>query len=259
MRRRTRPVAVVRLACALVMVGLLASLAGCSSADHIGSSGMATIPAFYCGRCGIQNADGSTYCAQCGGLLLQEQFCSQCGREYAAGARFCPGCGNALSSPSYPVPPPVPPADPYEPLPPSYERSHSVGHQLLWYIPNRVLDAFDPIRARARFGPGVAVGVRATDVADLYLGAYASIYVGLPGPRMYPTLKLPFGLESYTGVEISLAEGTLEGSIGPDYSPTEFGVSLQAFIVGLDVGIDPIEIVDLFAGIIFLDPRGDDF
>ncbi len=44
-----------------------------------------------------------------------------------------------------------------------------------------------------------------------------------------------------------------------DYGATEFGVSVQALIVGFDVGVDPLEILDLVTGFVFIDLTGDDF
>jgi hypothetical protein len=138
------------------------------------------------------------------------------------------------------------------------EQAVTVAHKVLFYIPDRVLDAFDIVRLRARVGPGVALGVRATEVVSGFLGAYTSVYAGLPGPRLRPTVKLPIGLESFNGAGVSVASATVSGGIGPDYSPTEFGVSAQVLIVGADVGFDPWELVDFLAGFVMADPRGDD-
>ncbi len=138
------------------------------------------------------------------------------------------------------------------------QKGHGVVHKLLFYIPNRVLDAVDIVRLRARVGPGLALGARATQVFSGYLGSYATIYAGLPGPRGKPTVKLPIGLESYNGIGVSVANATVSGGIGPDYGFTEFGVSAQLLIVGFDVGIDPWEIVDFATGLATVDPVGDD-
>jgi len=135
---------------------------------------------------------------------------------------------------------------------------HSLGHQVLLYVPNRVLDLFDIARLRARVGPGLGVGVRATKVVSAYLGSYASIYAGLPGPRQGPTIKSPVGLESYSGVDVSVADVTISGSIGPDYSFTEFGVSLHLLLLGLDFGLDPAEVLDFVSGLVLIDIRADD-
>ncbi len=121
-----------------------------------------------------------------------------------------------------------------------------------------IRDSLDMVRIRARVGPGVAVGARVTDAADLYFGSYTSFFAGIPGPRMGRTIPIPGGIETKSGVEASVADATLEGNFGPGYSPTEVGVSLHAIIVGADVGIDPVEIVDFIVGIVNLDLRDDD-
>jgi hypothetical protein len=136
------------------------------------------------------------------------------------------------------------------------EHSFIVG--TLLYIPNRVLDMLDIFRLRVRVGPGLAAGVRATKVAQIYAGTYVSAYVGLPGPRMRKVPKSPVGLESHNGVTASIADATVDGGIGPDYSPTEIGTGVQLAIIGFDFGIDPYEIVDFVTGIVTIDLREDD-
>ena len=138
------------------------------------------------------------------------------------------------------------------------EPSHSFGHKLLFYIPNRFLDVFDIVRLRVRIGPGFALGARLTKPLSFFFGGYGTVFVGLPGPRLEPNVKLPFGLENYGGLSLSLLDSTNEGKFDPDYSPTEIGYSLQFLIAGFDVDVDPVEILDLATGFIFIDLRGDD-
>ena len=134
-----------------------------------------------------------------------------------------------------------------------------VGWTILMYIPNRVLDLFDMVRARLRLGPGIAIGARATEYADVFVGTYATVYIGLPGPRGRTLPRLPVGLESKSGAEVSIADVTLEAGLGPDYGMTEIGFGFQLFLIGLDVGIDPFEIGDFAAGLLTFDPMDDDF
>jgi len=138
------------------------------------------------------------------------------------------------------------------------QEGHSFIVGTLLYIPNRVLDILDIFRLRVRVGPGIAVGVRATKVAQAYLGTYASVYAGLPGPRLRSFPKSPVGLESNNGASLSVVDATVGGGIGPDYSPTEFGAGLHLAIIGFDFGIDPLEIVDFATGILTIDIREDD-
>ncbi len=136
---------------------------------------------------------------------------------------------------------------------------HSALHKILFYLPNRVFDVLDIFRLRVRVGPGLAVGVRATELADIYLGSYATVFAGLPGPREEASLPIPVGLESHNGAEISLLDATVDAGMGPGYTDSEFGVSFQAAVVGADVGFDPIEILDFICGIFTFDIRNDDF
>lgn len=139
------------------------------------------------------------------------------------------------------------------------EPGHGFGHKLLLYIPNRILDIFDFIRLRGRVGPGLAAGVRATRPLTVSVGGYSSIYVGLPGPRQKPAVKLPVGIENYAGMEISLLDGSNKGKFSPNYSSTEIGVSVHPLLIGIDFCIDPLEVIDLALGFVFIDVRGDDF
>lgn len=138
------------------------------------------------------------------------------------------------------------------------EENGSILTEILLYLPNRVLDLFDIVRARVRVGPGVAVGVRVTEVAQLNLGSYGSVYAGLPGPRQRVVPRAPVGVEAYTGVALSVLEAKISGGLGPHYSPTEVGAGAHLILVGVDVGIDPVELADFFAGFALVDIRDDD-
>ncbi len=140
------------------------------------------------------------------------------------------------------------------------EPNVSTLHAVLTYLPNRLFDVLDPVRARLRIGPGFCVGIRVTEVADAFLGAYASVYAGLPGPRGGRTIPLPAGVEAHGGVELSVAElGGDGGLLGPGYGATEIGLGFQVALLGLDVGVDPFEVVDLILGLLCIDIGDDDF
>jgi len=136
--------------------------------------------------------------------------------------------------------------------------NRSAARVLLAYLPNRIFDVLDLVRARVRVGPGVAVRARATEGVDVGLGSYASLFAGLPGPRSRVEVPLPVGLETYSGIEL-LADAEVSGGEPPGYSPTELGVSLHLVAVGVDVGVDPIEVLDLLAGLVLIDLRSDDY
>lgn len=135
---------------------------------------------------------------------------------------------------------------------------HSVLHQVGMYIPNRLLDAWDIARLRLRIGPGIAADVRVTKLVSAFLGAYGTVYAGLPGPRNGPMPKLPVGFESRNGAQLSIVDVTAEGDVGPDYGPAEIGLGLQVLIVGFDAGVEPWELLDFAAGLFFIDLRDDD-
>lgn len=141
---------------------------------------------------------------------------------------------------------------------PQITEAPGVLHKIVMYIPNRILDVFDIVRLRVRVGPGFAADARATKVASAFVGSYVSVYAGLPGPRNRPLPKLPVGFESQNGVQASVVDATVTGGIGPDYGPAEIGVGVHALIVGFDVGVEPLEIVDLLAGFFCIDLTKDD-
>ena len=132
------------------------------------------------------------------------------------------------------------------------------GHRILWYVPNRLLDIVDMARVRARFGEGWAGSIRLGDPMSFYAGSYTSHYVGLPGPRYPERIKKPYGVEELTGLQLSIADATDESLHEPGYGYTEFAVGAQLGYVGLDLGSDPFEWIDMALGLFCLDPRGDD-
>jgi hypothetical protein len=140
------------------------------------------------------------------------------------------------------------------------KESHGFGHRLLFWIPNRIFDVFDIVRLRVRVGPGIAASVRATELADVTVGAYGTLYAGIHGPRAFPQVPWPIGLETLATAEVSVAQaGNDEGRWGPQYGPAEVGLGFQAGIIGLDVGVEPFDVLDFAAGIFTFDPKGDDF
>lgn len=145
------------------------------------------------------------------------------------------------------------------PPPKEEKKGHSFGHKVLFYLPNRAFDLFDMVRLRLRLGPGLAVGVRATEPLSAYVGSYVSVYGGLPGPRQRRGIPIPVGFESYNGATLSVVHAATGVGLGPDYSPTEIGGSLHLLIIGADVDVDPMEVVDLLVGFFGFDPRHDDF
>jgi hypothetical protein len=134
----------------------------------------------------------------------------------------------------------------------------SLGHRLLFYIPNRLLDLIDMVRLRGRVGPGIALNIRATDHLSFYVGRYHSVYVGLPGPRHPEKWRSPAGLEEWRGIYFFGVDATDDTENGPAYAPAEFNVGAQVLVLGIDAGFDPVELGDFLSGLILRDPVGDD-
>lgn len=136
---------------------------------------------------------------------------------------------------------------------------HGFGHTLLYYIPNRIFDVFDIVRARVRVGPGFALGFRVTKLTDIFLGSYVSAYLGMPGPRQSPHVPWLFGTESRSGLAAGLADSTVTSyESNPRYSDTEIGAGAQIVLAGAEVGVDAAEVFDLALGLFTIDFRGDD-
>jgi hypothetical protein len=130
----------------------------------------------------------------------------------------------------------------------------SVGHTILMYIPNRVLDAFDMARAGVNLGPGVGIQLKATDPIQVTFLSRISVGVGLESLRHMPV---------YASAEAAAAIGPLGGDanlgLGWYQSPTDIRVELHPFIVGAHVAIDPVEIADFILGFLTIDIRKDDY
>ena len=142
---------------------------------------------------------------------------------------------------------------------PGEAKAKGFGHKLLLYLPNRICDVFDMVRARVRVGPGFAVGVRATKYCEVSLHAYTSIFAGLHGPRLEPRFPWPVGIESRAGISVTAAAEANTEVTAPTYGYGELGLGFQAGIIGLDLGVDPVEVLDLVLGFFFIDLTGDDF
>ena len=134
-----------------------------------------------------------------------------------------------------------------------------LAHTLLFYIPNRIFDVFDIVRARARFGPGFGIGAQLTRLIGAHADWYTAVWIGLPGPRLEPALPIPVGTEAVVKASVTFLRDWGLGTAGDRlYGYGEFELEAQFIILGADVGLDPWEFVDLALGLITLDPVGDD-
>lgn len=157
---------------------------------------------------------------------------------------------------SQPSPAPVPPQT--QPPEEKQEKKRK-GHPVLCYIPNRIFDALDIVRARVRIGPGYSIGARATELVDVFLGAHSTMYVGLRGSRGKPEIPWPIGVEYNQGLEVSLIDNTSASPDKPVTDPLEFGVETQFLMAGFNVSIEVAEIFDFITGFFLIDMRKDDF
>ena len=131
---------------------------------------------------------------------------------------------------------------------------------IVFYIPNRIFDLLDILRLRVRVGPGLSAGARATELADVFVGAHTTMYVGLRGSRgKKGGIPWPFGIENHRGLEVSVIDITNQDSCAPVVDPLELSFDVQAGIVGIYPALELYEVLDFVTGFIFLDIRGDDF
>ncbi len=135
---------------------------------------------------------------------------------------------------------------------------HGLGHKLLLYLPNRLLDLADIVRFRLRLGLGLAADARLTIYAANFIGQYDAVYAGFPGPRRQPVLPRPAGREALKGLMVMGVDATDKTPHPPRYTDSEMTLGVQALVVGLDAGLDPIEIGDFLAGWALIDIAGDD-
>lgn len=133
----------------------------------------------------------------------------------------------------------------------------SLTHKIVMYVPNRVLDLMDIFRLRLRAGPGVGVHAQATQLLSFYAGSYKSVYAGLPGPRSNETLRALAGREDLKGLVLVGVDATDDTPHHPGYSSSEFTVGAHV-LVGAELGFDPVQLGDFLAGLVGIDPRGDD-
>jgi len=139
------------------------------------------------------------------------------------------------------------------------DKKKGVWHAVLFYLPNRVLDVVDIFSCRARVGLGLAANVRITDYADVFMGQYNAVYVGLPGPRMGKELGWFAGREQEKGLKLLGVDATDSLPHERDYSPTEFNMGAHLLILGVEIGFDPVELGDFLTGLIMIDVREDDW
>ena len=155
----------------------------------------------------------------------------------------------------------------------------NIGEKLLWYIPNRIVDALDTFSVALGVGPVVEARLMATRAIDfgLGLGMTAKAYkihnrqYGL-GIDEWWYWSFIVGEESYTMLQCTpLMTRYVENYSGfpepmqriynffdgaRDY--WAFGGSLGLFVDG-DLYVHPVELVDFVLGFFLIDIKDDDF
>jgi len=165
----------------------------------------------------------------------------------------------SLAAPVRAEPAPEAPASATE-TPAGERAARPIGQRLLYYVPSRLADLIDPVRARVRLGPGFGFGLRATRPLSFYVGGHAAAFVGLRGPRSAPIPPLPVGTEADGSRAVATGNRRRAPvTVPPGYTASEFGLGFHLAIFGIDLGFDPLEVADLAGGLVLLDFRGDDF
>ncbi len=125
---------------------------------------------------------------------------------------------------------------------------------VLLYIPNRIFDLFDMVRAGVNVGPGLGLDVRATKYAKVQLISDTSVGVGFQSLRHLPVcarsqMKLGLAFISTPSMDI----------LNWYYGDYDLRVELYLLLVGAHVAVDMGEIVDFVGGLFLWDPMEDDF
>ena len=154
---------------------------------------------------------------------------------------------SSTSPRTVPPPPPLPAAD-------SSGSGASFLHTVILYVPNRVLDLFDMVRFGVSAGPGVGGQVKATSLLQATALTRFSAGAGLQTLRHLPV---------QVSTENAVGLGPIE--LGPDVgitwyeTPYDLRVLAHVVLVGGHVAVNPWEILDFAAGLVTLDPAGDDY
>ena len=125
-----------------------------------------------------------------------------------------------------------------------------VGKQILLYIPNRLVDAFDMVHAGVGLGIPLGPDIRITKWLQLAFQAEVGVGFGWDG-RSHPP--------GWATASVTTAFGPWRGGAGAGYAPHigdwEVGVGLGATKVAVDLS----EVLDFVLGWFFIDILEDDY
>lgn len=157
--------------------------------------------------------------------------------------------GELAGPPAFPGPVQYAPA----PVAAAPYNGQSVGNSLLdivlYYVPNRVLDAIDIGRASVGIGSGFGFNVRATELAEIGYGQYSTTRFGMKG-RVMPVYD-----EKIDEAGIGFL-GWVNGCLQRD--PSEVGADLHLGVIGVQAAVSLVEAVDFVAGFALIDLQSDD-
>lgn len=122
-------------------------------------------------------------------------------------------------------------------------------HCIMYYVPNRLLDAMDIFRLNVGFGCGCGVNVRLTELAELGYGQYQTTRFGMKG-RVLPVYE-----ENIDEAGFAMC-GYVNGCLQRD--PTEVGADLHLGIIGAQAAVSLAEAADFITGLVLVDLQGDD-
>lgn len=134
------------------------------------------------------------------------------------------------------------------------EGSVSTLGAIFLYLPNRIFDLFEIVRFGVNLGPGLGLDARVTRYAQATLMTRTSVGVGLQGLR-----RLPVSAATESGAAVGPVRSDASLGLGWPLNPGDIRVEPHLFLVGAHVAVDTFAIGDFLAGLIGLDPSGDDF
>ncbi len=136
---------------------------------------------------------------------------------------------------------------------PESEPESSVLGTILLYLPNRVLDVAEIVRAGVNVGPGIGVDAEVTKLVGARAMTRTSAGVGYEGLRRIP---INLSSEHYVGV----GPLTPEASAGPQWyrGPADVRAEVHLLLVGVHAAVDTFAILDFVVGLVGLDPEDDD-
>ncbi|MFH1998462.1 MAG: hypothetical protein ABIK28_02225 [Planctomycetota bacterium] len=135
------------------------------------------------------------------------------------------------------------------------EKEHSPVGTALLYIPNRIFDALEIVRAGVNAGFGFGVDCRATWVAQAVFIHDSSVGLGFQGVRHLPVC----GRLAHTSVGVGPIKTPSLGLF--DWPINDYDIRIELFIavVGAHVAVDLEAIADFVTGFFLFDISDDDF